>query len=326
MVSGEMAGGAEIHDFDRVECTAPNDVHVENVSSDKPGNHEQAERNIARGLPSGILEHLGNVEGEIGRVHEAKDCVSDSVVGVYVGARDECDSDDVVREHLPVIRSTCFNVEDKELLDVKGARGEIVEFEQGFQAELRIVGPVLDRVQRPVGFARGNVETERPGTGVVGEGEALFSETKDFLLSGAEGFGALVEGLGRLTFRLAWLLGVRDGGFAQGEENEFHPECTEEGEEEDEGCYKESVIGAALIEVAGDTIEQSPGTSGDRMVTSQSLSVVLECGNGGRGRIGDRVRETEASASKVVKCCERVSETSCVAAEGTEASCFTDQV
>ncbi len=83
-----------------------------------------------RCLPSSVFEHLGNVKRDIARSIRHRMALPTRCVAANVGTGDESDGDNVMREHLPVIATTCFDVKDEDLLNVEGARCEVVEFEE----------------------------------------------------------------------------------------------------------------------------------------------------------------------------------------------------
>lgn len=62
------------------------------------------------------------------------------------------------------------------------------------------------------------------------------------------------------------------------------------------------------------------------MTACKTMRLMLESGDRRRRGIGNRIGEPETGTSKVVKCCERMSKSTCIAAEGTQAGGFADEI
>lgn len=84
-----------------------------------------------------------------------------------------------------------------------------------------------------------------------------------------------------MAIRLAWLLGIRNRELAEWEEDKLHEKRASQSEEEDECGDKESIVASALVEVTGNAREESPRSGGgERVVSSETMDVMLEGGDG----------------------------------------------
>jgi hypothetical protein len=69
-------------------------------------------------------------EHQIDDIHQTQDDIADLCLVVAVAANQEQTCDDVVGEHLPMILSALFNVDDQDLLQPKAELSQIVELEK----------------------------------------------------------------------------------------------------------------------------------------------------------------------------------------------------
>jgi hypothetical protein len=68
-------------------------------------------------------------EHQIDYIHQTQDDVANLGLVVAVAANQEQTCDDVVGEHLPMILSALFNINDQDLLQPKAELSQIVELE-----------------------------------------------------------------------------------------------------------------------------------------------------------------------------------------------------
>lgn len=59
-------------------------------------------------------------EDEVHDVHEHQHCVASTHLSVSIGEHEQCHSNNVVCEHLPVILAALFNVDNEDLLYPEG--------------------------------------------------------------------------------------------------------------------------------------------------------------------------------------------------------------
>jgi hypothetical protein len=65
-------------------------------------------------------------EDKIDNVHQNKNSIAGAHLPVSVGKCEQEDRDDVVREHLPVVLATFFNIDDEDLLYPERRLREVV--------------------------------------------------------------------------------------------------------------------------------------------------------------------------------------------------------
>ena len=75
---------AIVHDFGYLGVDGPAYRHVEEMTGDEPGNHEDAKGDIADGVPFHIFKYLGEGQEEVDNVHQAENDVSDSGLMVAI--------------------------------------------------------------------------------------------------------------------------------------------------------------------------------------------------------------------------------------------------
>ena len=86
------------------------------MSSDEPGNHENAKHDIARKLEMKVFEQFCGREDDIHQIHQAQYDSANLALVVTVRTENKAASDDVMREHLRIVFPALFNVDHHNLL------------------------------------------------------------------------------------------------------------------------------------------------------------------------------------------------------------------
>lgn len=69
-------------------------------------------------------------ENQIDDIHQTQDDIADLGLVVAVAANQEQTCNDVVGEHLPMVLSALFHIDDHDLLQPEAELSEVVEFEK----------------------------------------------------------------------------------------------------------------------------------------------------------------------------------------------------
>jgi len=116
------------------------------MSGKQPRDHECHKGHVWCDGYLEVLEHLGQREEDVAKVHEDEDEATDAGVVECIRGVDEGDGDDVVGEHLIMVLPVRFGVEDEHLVDPECRLGQVVDFYWGSEGCVRDTYPEVIEV------------------------------------------------------------------------------------------------------------------------------------------------------------------------------------
>ena len=158
-----------------VHVDRPADDHIEDMAGDKPREHEHAKCNVARKLEMEVFEDFGERKEKVDDVHDTQNDSSGFRLVIAVRGEDKSAGDEVVGEHLPVVLTPFFDVDDHDLLQPEGELDQVVPFRQAIHLTNGPVAPEGAQVHPVVGSVH-DVDSCAPGAGVVEEDPCLFGK------------------------------------------------------------------------------------------------------------------------------------------------------
>lgn len=150
------------------------------MSRGEPTDQEEDKGRVAQGLVARVLEHLGEWEEDVGKVHERQDDVTHARRVVAVTAYEQGAREYVVTKHLEVVLPLDLEVEGEYALQPECQLHEVVHFEGRVESGLWPVGVELGDVP-PVLRVVEEVHAYREGRRSVCEPPRLFRESQQCL-------------------------------------------------------------------------------------------------------------------------------------------------
>ncbi|KAH3676212.1 hypothetical protein WICPIJ_009172 [Wickerhamomyces pijperi] len=116
-------------------------------SSDIVEDEEVQEHQVTDELEPTVLQNLSQTQKDINKVHDDKDHVTDSCVEVEVRATNQRDGDDMMCEHLNIVLSLGFDVQNEQLVDPAGQLHQVVSLCDGSHLVVRPANPYVIKTQ-----------------------------------------------------------------------------------------------------------------------------------------------------------------------------------
>ena len=88
------------------------------MPSDDPYQHEDGKEHITQSRAAHVLGQLGEAKANVCRVHQQQDRETHIVEARDIGATNKQERHEVMREHLPVVRTALLEMNNKHLMDV----------------------------------------------------------------------------------------------------------------------------------------------------------------------------------------------------------------